>query len=120
MIKKKYNFNNSIHSNLFAIRKVANLTLEEFAQIIGVAGKAVVWKYQKKSRPSINILVKISKHFIISLEYLISSKPLVFNIKDNVSLNTLIVFDKTCSLIEMLTVKRIMAKVLQNNNVLIS
>jgi len=113
----KFKFENSIHSNISTIRSVENLTLESFAKLIGVAGKAVVWKYEKKSRPSFEMLKKISRKFRISLHYLITSTPLVFNIKDSFLLNNLIVFDKTCTIEDMLTVKRIMGKVLQNNNI---
>ncbi|MFD1735006.1 helix-turn-helix domain-containing protein [Bacillus salitolerans] len=71
---------NSIGNRIKELREKLGITTEEFAKEIGLT-KSIIWSYElDKKEPSISHLIKISKYFNVSLDYLIQNQKSILDL----------------------------------------
>lgn len=69
--------------NLKKLRKSLNLSVDKFAQQLGIPA-STIWGYEGKKRiPSIELSVQLYKIFNVNLNWLISGAGEMFNINPN-------------------------------------
>jgi len=114
--KDIYFFKSSFHENIKILRDVNKITLENFAKSLGYATKGAVWNFEKKSFPPIKTLQKICNCFNTSAHYLLTGHALSFNIKTTLFMKHLLIFDKNATIDETITIRKLIEKILENNN----
>ncbi len=114
---EQYRLSNSIHDNIKLLREKNNLSQDKMAKLLNLSSKVSISQYEKKSKPPFEILKKMSLKFNLSVHYLLTGSPLIFNIEDNLLNKNLLIFDKVATLIEVEVITAVFKQILSNNNI---
>lgn len=105
----------SIHDNIKILREKNKLTQSDLAKLLNLSSKVSISQYENKSNPPFPVLKKISEKFKISAHYLLTGKPLVFDIEDTIFKKNLLLFDAVATIQEIKVITALLKKVIENN-----
>lgn len=116
--KKTYQFEPSINKNIKIIRDFHKVSQSALAKTLNLkSGNSISNIERGAAKVPYDLLYILSKKYSVSIHYLITGMPLVFEIKESFLLESLIKFDKTAKPQDIQTVTNLMQRIFENNNI---